>query len=111
MPQFLISKKSIEADLAILNSQESHHLTRVLRKKAGDSITLSAGEGNQFEGEIFELEPVVKIKIRSVLKEEKNTRSIILCSAIIKGPRMDWVIEKATELGVTHLMPFVSERG
>lgn len=111
MPIFLISPQSIQGNRAFLDADESHHLTHVLRKKAGDKISLTNGEGDYFEGKILETKDRAVIEILSFKKSAPSDRpQIILAPALLKNPRMDWLIEKATELGASAILPFLPER-
>lgn len=111
MPIFLISPQSIQGSRAILDVDESHHLTHVLRKKVGDKIFLTNGEGDCFEGKIIETKDRAVIEILSSKKSAPSQRPrIILAPALLKNPRMDWLIEKASELGAYAILPFLPER-
>ncbi len=110
MKLFLISPDQIEGQVATLNATESHHLLHVLRKKKGDILFLSDGQGQTFEAKILENQEPVIVEILSIKKSVSKSPRLILCQAILKNPRMDWLVEKATELGVHTLLPFLSER-
>jgi len=111
MPLFLISSQSIHEGLITLDPAESHHLAHVLRKKTGDVITLTHGEGDSFEAKILQTRGNVVLEILSSKKfASTEGPQILLAIALLKGPRMDWLIEKATELGARQILPFTSER-
>jgi len=111
MPLFLISAESIQEDQILLGPSEAHHLGHVLRKKIGDVITLTHGRGKYFEAEIIETRGGMRLKILSSTENPlENRPQIILGQGVLKGPRMDWLVEKATELGVSQLLPLVCER-
>lgn len=91
---------------------ESHHLTHVLRKKVGDIVKITSGRGDVLEGKVLKSKDEVIVEILSTTTtSDLGTPQIILAPALIKGPRMDWLIEKATELGASQILPFISERG
>lgn len=107
---FFISEENIQGRRAILSSVESRHLKNVLRKKVGDAIQLLSGKGKLFEGKITQLDPNVEIEIiSSKILEEASSPLLVLCPAVLKNNKMDWLIEKATELGVHRILPFESE--
>jgi 16S rRNA (uracil1498-N3)-methyltransferase len=91
-----------------LSSQDQKYLFNVLRCQAGDIISIFDGRGKNFQAEIIDDRSI------QVLEEEElhteDAFSIILCQAILKGEKMEMVIQKATELGVKKIIPFVSER-
>lgn len=88
----------------------AHYLTHVLRQKNGDPSILFNGEGGEYEA-IIELEKkkvILKINTyRSVDRESSCT--IHLGQSLARGDRMDFVIQKATELGVSSITPLISE--
>lgn len=90
----------------------AHYLNNVLRLKVGDSLIVFNGEGGQFQAT---LESLTKKQtfIRLHGFEKVNNESPLfteLTIGVSKGERMDWVMQKATELGVNRLVPLLSER-
>src|SRR5262245_54215607 len=111
MPVFLISAQSIHEGIITLDPAESHHLAHVLRKKEGDVITLTHGQGEYFEAKILQNRGNMVLEILSSTKKRAmKGPQILLAAALLKGPRMDWLVEKATELGASQILPFISER-
>lgn len=97
-----------------LEGPESHHLTKVMRLREGDVITLFDGSGAEFETEILETprRGPVRLLVRS--REEVNRESpvaVTLGVAMPKGDRQKMLVEKLTELGVRCLVPLITERG
>ncbi|MBN1684562.1 MAG: 16S rRNA (uracil(1498)-N(3))-methyltransferase [Gammaproteobacteria bacterium] len=95
-----------------LNEDASHHLIHVLRIKTGQQVVLFNGLGGEFLGEVISIE---KKNVAVIIKEFSNidresSLSIHLGQSISKGDRMDFVIQKATELGVKEITPMISER-
>jgi 16S rRNA (uracil1498-N3)-methyltransferase len=95
-----------------LEADAAHHLARVLRLPIGSPLILFNGDGNEYPAEIIALDKKnVVVVISNVLTEARESPlAIHLGVAISKGERMDWVIQKATELGVTEISPLQSER-
>lgn len=95
-----------------LSTGASQHVGVVLRMQVGEQLTLFCGDNHEFEATI----EAVKKKQVSVLvgaMKEKNRESplsIHLAQAISKGERMDLVMQKAVELGVTSIRPIITER-
>ena len=94
-----------------LSGEEAHHCFDVMRGKAGDRIITFNGEGVEAEAEI-----VSANKRNATLKTLETTESprpaaaITLGQAIPKGKNMDLIIQKATELGVSRIVPLLSAR-
>lgn len=88
----------------------AHYLNNVLRQKSGASIILFNGEGGEFEATLqFEKKKVI-FSIQGYQPIDRESPcEIHLGQSLIRGDRMDFVIQKATELGVTSITPLISE--
>lgn len=97
---------------AVLSEQAAHHVAKVLRMQPGESLTLFNGDGCDYFGNIATVDKrQVSIAIeRAAAVERESPLAIHLGIAISKGERMDLVIQKATELGVSAITPLQSER-
>ncbi len=109
-PRFAL-RHSIVDGIAIVDGAELHHLRDVMRLRQGASIALMAPDNVEYLARIESFEDD-----RAIVRIEKTattvaTPTLILATAIIKGPRMDFIVEKAAELGVTELYPMLCERG
>lgn len=94
-----------------LSVAASHHLATVLRAEPGDMVQLFDGQGNRFEACITEPGKQLSVKIlRALPSDSESPLSIQLLIAVGKGEKMDWIVQKATELGVTHIQPLISRR-
>lgn len=95
-----------------LSGDEGKYLTRVLRLSEGDSVTLCGEGGIEYECSIKEIAgKTAKLSIDSASKVDRESPlSIILCQALPKGKKMDLVLQKGTELGVSRFVPFISSR-
>ena len=95
-----------------LEGPASHYLTRVLRSSIGDSMTLFNGDGRDYSAEICELlrQNVMLNVIDSQVPETESPLKITLVQAISRGERMDYSLQKATELGVHRIQPVISQR-
>jgi 16S rRNA (uracil1498-N3)-methyltransferase len=97
---------------ATLIGDEAKHLARVRRVGVGERVELFDGQGKVAEAEVTE---VGRDRVElAILTEGPGGRdldgSLILATAVPKGDRFDWLVEKATELGVTRLVPILTER-
>jgi 16S rRNA (uracil1498-N3)-methyltransferase len=112
----LSSRLFVEETLAsglqlTLPDEPAHYVGRVLRLKAGDPLTLFDGRGGEFAATVS----AVSRKGVVVTTGEKSSRecesplSIHLVQAISRGERMDFVVQKATELGVVRVTPVMTE--
>ena len=110
-PRFTIDRDSVSGGVARLGGEELHHLRDVMRLKTGARIALIDERGAEYRGVIrsFEARQAV-IEIEIARESARGARMVALGAAIIKGPRMDFLIEKAAELGAAELWPIVSAR-
>jgi 16S rRNA (uracil1498-N3)-methyltransferase len=97
---------------AVLDGDEARHLAKVRRVGIGEVVTLFDGQGRSAMAEVVELG---RDRVDLIIREESTAdRSLagplILATAVPKGDRFDWLVEKATELGVTRLVPLVTAR-
>lgn len=93
------------------DGDERNHLARALRKKPGDSVHFVDGEGWIYEGVLIRMKPEVEIEILDRRKDgEAGSAEVTLVPSLLKGSRLDAVVEKATELGVAGIIPMRSSR-
>ncbi|HUL38237.1 MAG TPA: RsmE family RNA methyltransferase, partial [Thermodesulfobacteriota bacterium] len=112
MPRFYVPQPQIEKDMLKIVGDEVKHIRRVLRLKAGDEIIVFDGAGKEYEGTIVEGEPSsVVIEIENTFSSKKDSPlEVTLAQSLLKGEKMDYLIQKATELGVKRIIPFISSR-
>lgn len=102
----------ISGEQAELHGPEAHHAIHVMRLGVGDSITLFDGSGTEFDAQVEKLD---RRSLRlSILERRMVDRELpfklSLAVALPKGDRQRWLIEKATELGVTRIIPLTTAR-
>ena len=94
-----------------LSKEESTHATRVLRLKVGDQIRLTNGQGGLFLGEISKLK-ASGCEVRVLEQEDSEIPPVQLHIGIAPTKnisRLEWFLEKATEIGIQGILPFLSE--
>ncbi|MCU7842745.1 MAG: 16S rRNA (uracil(1498)-N(3))-methyltransferase [Candidatus Thiodiazotropha sp. (ex Monitilora ramsayi)] len=96
----------------LLEEDSSHHLFHVLRLQSGDSISLFNNEGGEFEATISEIgKHGASATIGGLIREEVPPKlAIQLLLGISRGERMDFALQKATELGVNRITPVFTKR-
>ena len=112
MPRFYIPHPHVENGLLRIEGDEVRHIRKVLRLKTGDEILVFDGQGKEFQGTIVEEERssvVVGIQ-RTLSLEGDSPLEVTLAQSLLKGEKMDYLIQKATELGVKEIVPFFSSR-
>jgi len=111
MPRFYLDQ-SLEIGMHCeLPDDLSHHIG-VLRLKVGDTVTLFNGRGGEFAATLSVMEKRhVTAHIKTFdAREAEPGQSLTLAQALPEGTKMDWVIEKAVELGVTAIQPLMAAR-
>jgi 16S rRNA (uracil1498-N3)-methyltransferase len=102
----------IPGSMVELPPDTASHLARVLRARSGDSLILFNGDGREFDGAI---EAVRGSRVsasvgHSRLVDRESPLAITLVQCVPRGDRMDFVVQKATELGVARIVPVLSQR-
>lgn len=111
MKRFFAADIRPETERVYLDLEESHHLVRVLRLQAGQQIELFDGAGSLYTAEIETLGKQVSVLLKSRRQYRKESKpSIIVCQGDLKGQKIDFLVEKCTELGVDRFVPFIAGR-
>ncbi|MER0202353.1 MAG: 16S rRNA (uracil(1498)-N(3))-methyltransferase [Nitrosomonas sp.] len=95
-----------------LSAENKHHAARVLRLKEGDALTLFNGQGGEFSAHITSItksSTTVRVDAYHAIDRE-SPLSIELAQAVCVNEKMDWIIQKAVELGVTRIQPVTTAR-
>ena len=110
MHRLLVPSEQLASDSPVLPKEAANHL-KVLRPKDGEEIELFDGSGKSRR---FSVEGAGKnfrfAALSPVCASARASRTLTLFACVTKGSRWDWTIEKATELGVTRIVPVVSAR-
>jgi len=112
MSKFYIDKNNIFNNKVLISRDEARHIIKVLRYKIDDLITLFDSEGMTYECVIkaYENEEITAEIIEKIENENSKTTKIVLAQAVLKSKKMDSVIQKSTELGISRIIPFFSSR-
>ena len=111
MPQFFINKENIQDDrIFITNPSDVNHIKNVLRHRKKDRLILAADDNYVYEAEIISMSDSIETKITDKYFSDKRLNiNITLAQSIIKSQKQDFLIQKATELGVKNIIPFISK--
>jgi 16S rRNA (uracil1498-N3)-methyltransferase len=111
MHRFYIPPASRSATPLELSPEESHHCVEVLRLRPGARVVVFDGQGNEIVAEIISANRNgVRLKPALYSKAPRLRCAITLAQAVPKGKNMDFIVQKATELGVSRIVPLLSER-
>ncbi|MDQ2663920.1 MAG: 16S rRNA (uracil(1498)-N(3))-methyltransferase [Candidatus Eremiobacteraeota bacterium] len=109
--RFFIEGVHAPGDAVELCGADARKIRVVLRLRAGDPIRLIDSGGTTFEARVTGDGPRVRAELGRAIQSAPATRSsVTVAQAIPKGQKMDFVVEKLTELGVASIVPFQSER-
>ncbi|MFQ5949290.1 MAG: 16S rRNA (uracil(1498)-N(3))-methyltransferase, partial [Nitrospiria bacterium] len=112
MPVYFIHSEQIKDNKVKLDDRLAHHLRNVLRLKVGETLFLVDERPRRYLTRVTASSP--DRLVLAIEKEEappEENRSVVrLGIGILKGEKMDWVIQKATELGVSRISPLVTQR-
>lgn len=112
MPRFYCPPPLPSSGSFDLPPDAAHHASRVLRLRTGDPVQIFDGLGNERHGTIAEPggKRIVVDNIAAVHGDRETPLKVILAQALASSEKMDWVVQKATELGVTEIQPIDTER-
>ena len=100
---------SIIGKHVLLSEEDAYHLTRVMRARKGDKIEV-VNEGIAYLAKVSEVKPL-SIDVLERIKEKRElSNDITLVCALIKGDKLDYVLQKATEIGVSEIVLLSTER-
>lgn len=108
---YLDQTLSVDSDVSI-EGDAAEHLGRVLRARVGDSVCLFNGDGNDYAAKLLAIGRKT-LHARTTSMHAVNSESawpLLLAQGIARGDKMDLIVQKAVELGVTSIVPLLTER-
>lgn len=111
LPRLYIDKLLEDKGVIEIHPSQAHYLHNVLRKKDGDHVRLFNGKHGEWVGILtFESKKIARVTVEEqLLKQPDYKRRVHLIFTPIKKNRMDWLIEKAVELGATDFHPIITQ--
>ena len=107
---YLDKKLNPDLDL-ILEKEDAHYLTNVMRLREGDNVFLFNSKDGEFKGEIISSDKKnIKVKLISKIENINKPGNISLIFSLIKSSKLDYLIQKCTEAGVKSFSPVISEK-
>ena len=110
MPRFFVEQPPQDGVLT-LEGESAHHAARVLRLRPGEAVTLCDGRGMDFDCivESVDRQTVVCRVQNSHPALTEPAQRITLFMALPKGDKMEWIVQKAVELGASEIVPYLSK--
>jgi len=110
-PRFFISPEQVIDQRIHITGEDVRHIATVLRMKTGDELLLCDGKGTEYTVKIAQVgRTEIAAGIMNQSKRAVRFPLITLGQGLPKSDKMDWIVQKATELGVSHIIPLVTER-
>lgn len=109
MQQYWVPRVDWQNERVIIRAADAHHILHVMRRKVGDRVRVFDGRGRMAEVELTDIHG--QTVIGSIIREERQTvrHRWVICPALLKGEKMDWLMQKSTELGATDIYPLSTE--
>lgn len=97
-------------DIFTLSESDTYHITKVMRYKQKDKIEVVYNE-KMYISEIVETSPIVQAKkITEIMENSELSLKVTLVQSLVKEQKMDYILQKTTELGIDKIIPFQAER-
>ena len=107
---YLDKKLNIGLDL-ILEKEDTHYLNNVMRLREGDNVFLFNSKDGEFKGEIISFyKKKIKVRLNSKIENTNKPGKISLIFSLIKSSKLDYLIQKCTEIGVKSFVPVISQK-
>ena len=107
MPRFFVDKDAVSGGTVVITGEDALHISRSLRMRVGEKLTVCDGEGSDYECEIISFSKdsveLCVVEVNEVCSESPVL--ITLFQGIPKGDKMDAIVQKATECGVFRIYP------
>ena len=112
LPFFYIESIDPTTKFVVLDEETSRHIVQVLRMKKGEKINLTDGKGNLLTSEIvLDHKKHCEVKVIDSRLTTPDSRLTTIAISLLKStPRFEWFLEKATEIGVSEIIPLICER-
>ena len=112
MSRFYVPKEKVKDGYILIDGQEAKHVVTVMRLKENDKVIVFDGTGTEYFGVIENISKIdVKVKIiDKKVSQIQDSVQITLVQALPKKDKMDYIVEKATELGVKKIIPVIAKR-
>ena len=110
--RFIGDYRLVAGDFSLKDKEIVHQLTKVLRLHPRENVILCDGRGSEAQGEIVSMEKstiLLKLDAPHTINSEPIRQTILYC-AILKRENFEWVVQKTTEIGVTAIVPLITQR-
>lgn len=112
MHRFFINPEQVDGLIVRFDGDQAHQIMRVLRLHPGDRVLALDGRGLEFEVVLEEIAPsrVTGLVARQAAAEGDPAVKLTLYQSVLKREKFEWVLQKGTEIGVSHFVPVITKR-
>lgn len=112
MAYFFVKKKDIKDNKVLIKGKEFRHIKNVLRTRIDNKIVVITGDGEEYHSQVSEVKSTYIVANITKITRKTNEPGIYVAIAIAppKARRMEWFIEKTTELGISEIFPLITKR-
>lgn len=112
MPRFFVDKENILGGKIVIGGEDAKHISLSLRARVGEKVTACDGQGYDYDCEIEDItkNEVMLSVLEKKMNESEPTLGVTLYQALVKSDKFDFIVQKCTELGVTKIVPVVTDR-
>lgn len=112
LPIFYTGTTALQNEVITLEEDSSRHIVQVLRMKEGEQLQLTDGLGNLFTAQIISgHKKTTQVRVLSVITQPPPASRVSVAISLVKNTgRFEWFLEKATEIGVSEIIPLICER-
>lgn len=112
MRRFFVTTDAVQNGIVQFDTELAHHMGKVLRLSAGEQVTVSTGDGTAY---LVELEQFSKDAVTGRILEQmdhlqETNIEVVLYQGMPKGDKLEWIIQKCTEIGVSRIIPVEMSR-
>lgn len=112
MRRFFVEPEAIQGESIILEGEVAHHIGKVLRLNQGDKVTVCTGDGATYLVELqqFSRDAVTGFILEHIGQQRETDVELVLYQGMPKGDKLELIIQKCTELGVSAVIPVETGR-
>lgn len=112
MQRYFINNQNVNEQIVRIIGDDFHHITRVMRMNIGDKIIVVNENGETAVTKISEItnDSVIGIVVEWKNEDKELPITVTIASGLPKGDKLEWIVQKGTELGATEFIPFVAAR-
>lgn len=106
MQRYFVEPTAISGETVTISGDDVKHIARVMRMEAGDEVIVCDGSGQAYRVELTELDETVQGRVvEKVAKDPEPAVKITLAQGLPKGDKMELIVQKGTEVGISGFLP------